>query len=72
MKTFVLNQCGASFTDPADSTFYAGGLQFSDLVESFRMLSVLAEADSAKAAQELVEARAGLIAAMIENYRIDF
>lgn len=45
MKSFVLNQCGASFTDPADSTFYAGGLQFSDLVESLRMLSVLAEAD---------------------------
>ena len=45
MKTFVMSRCGASFTDPADSTFYAGGLQFSDLVESLRMLAVLAEAD---------------------------
>jgi bla regulator protein blaR1 len=45
MKAFVMSRCGASFTDPADSTFYAGALQFSDLVESLRLLAVLSEAD---------------------------
>jgi len=45
MKAFVMSRCSASFNDPTDSTFYAGGLQFSDLVESLRMLAVLNEAD---------------------------
>jgi len=45
MKSFVMSRCGASFADPADSTLYAGGLEFSDLVESLRMLAVLTEAD---------------------------
>jgi uncharacterized protein (TIGR03435 family) len=45
MKAFVMSRCSTSFNDPTDSTFYAGGLQFSDLVESLRMLAVLGEAD---------------------------
>src|SRR3954471_24102744 len=45
MKAFVMGRCSASFSDPADSTFYAGGLQFTDLVESLRMLAALNEVD---------------------------